>query len=174
MNHFTSNNPPPHTGVAPRYRPTSRLLVLDEQNRLLLLKVEDPKLPIMNFWITPGGGVDPGESFEQGAHRELWEETGLCAPELGPCVWMRRRLVSFGGEPLDFDERFFLVRVPATEISMANVTEWEKIVLTEYRWWTHQDLLTTTDVLAPRKLAHLLQPILAGQIPAEPLVLTEL
>jgi hypothetical protein len=95
-------------------------------------------------------------------------------PQLGPCVWTRRRLVTFDGETLDFDERFYLVRVSATAISMTNVTEWEKVVLTEHRWWTHQELLTTTDVLAPRKLAHLLHPILAGQIPAEPLVLTEL
>jgi 8-oxo-dGTP pyrophosphatase MutT (NUDIX family) len=164
--------PPPET--APRYRPTSRILVFDPLDRLLLLRIEDPRLPVLKFWITPGGGVEPNESFEEGAHRELWEETGIRVPELGPCIWTRRRIVTFEHEQLDLDERFYLVRVETTEISTDNVTELEKVVLTEHRWWTHDELLTTTDILAPRKLAELIRPILAGQIPTEPLVLTEL
>ena len=159
---------------SPRYRPTSRVLVLDPLNRLLLLRIEDPRLPVLKFWITPGGGVDPGESFEDGAHRELWEETGIRVPALGPCVWTRRRIVTFDGEQLDFDERSYIVRVDHTEINADNHTDEERIVLTDHYWWTHDELLTTTDILAPRKLAELIRPLLAGQIPAEPLVLTEL
>ncbi|MCC7369711.1 MAG: NUDIX domain-containing protein [Chloroflexi bacterium] len=159
---------------APRYRPTSRVLVVDPLDRLLLLRIEDPRLPVLKFWITPGGGVEPGESFEAGAHRELWEETGIRVPELGPCVWTRRRLVTFDGETLDFDERFFVVRVDTVEINQDNVTAEEKIVLTDHRWWTHDELLATTDILAPRKLARLVRPILDGEWASEPLVLTEL
>ena len=58
----------PVTALVPRYRPTSRVLVLDSRDRLLLLLLEDPKLAIPRLWITPGGGVDPGETFE--AHDE--------------------------------------------------------------------------------------------------------
>jgi 8-oxo-dGTP pyrophosphatase MutT (NUDIX family) len=157
-----------------RHRPTSRVLVVDAQGRLLLLRIEDPRLTHPRFWITPGGGVDPGESFEDGARRELWEETGIVAP-LGPCVWTRRRVVSFEGELLDFDERFYVVRIEgAPVISSANVTAEERIVLTAHRWWTADELLRTEEVLAPRKLAHLVGPILAGRYPPEPLILTEL
>jgi len=160
-------------GAVPRYRPTSRALVIDDQQRLLLVLIEDPNLDTPRFWITPGGGVEPGESFEAGAIRELWEETGIVAP-LGPCIWTRRRIVRFGGQRLDFDERFYLVRVASATVSTSNVTEWESVVLTDYRWWTLPQLQATDEVLGPRGLASLFAPILAGEYPPAPLILTDL
>lgn len=154
----------------PRYRPTSRLLVLDSQHRILLLLIEDPNLDIPRLWITPGGGVDPGETFEQGARRELWEETGITAP-LGPCVWSRRRIVTYDGRVYDFDERYFVVRVGSDLVDPRNQTAWEQQVVTAQRWWTLNELQRTDEVLAPRKLAELIAPIVAGSYPTEPLVL---
>jgi 8-oxo-dGTP pyrophosphatase MutT (NUDIX family) len=154
----------------PRYRPTSRVLVVDARGRLLLLLIEDAKARDARFWITPGGGLDPGESFEAGAARELWEETGIVAP-LGPCVWRRRRLVMYDGRTYDFDERFFVVRVDSATVSSEHVTDWERRVLTGYRWWSLEELMATDEVLAPLSLAELIAPILAGADPPEPLVL---
>lgn len=158
------------TDPAPRHRPTSRLVVLDPQDRLLLLLVEDPKLWHPRFWITPGGGVEPGESFEQAAQRELWEETGIVAP-LGPCIWSRRVLVPFDGGLVDMDERYFVVRVDAVEVGPGSPTAWEQEVLTAHRWWTLDDLRQTDEVVAPRCLATVLPPILAGRYPAEPIAI---
>jgi 8-oxo-dGTP pyrophosphatase MutT (NUDIX family) len=42
------------------------------RNVVLLRRKETP-----DEWITPGGGVDPGESLIEGAKREVFEETGL-------------------------------------------------------------------------------------------------
>jgi 8-oxo-dGTP pyrophosphatase MutT (NUDIX family) len=156
--------------ATPRYRPTSRVLVLDSQDRLLLLLLEDPKLEIPRLWITPGGGVEPGESFEAGAQRELWEETGIVAP-LGPCVWSRRRPVLYDGRAYDFDERFFVVRVDSAAVTSTNVTDWERQVMTEHRWWSVEDLAQTAEVLAPRRLAELVLPIVAGTYPPAPQLL---
>ncbi len=47
-------------------------IVFNEAGEVLLQKRADN-----GWWGLPGGWVDPGESVEQGAVREVWEETGL-------------------------------------------------------------------------------------------------
>jgi 8-oxo-dGTP pyrophosphatase MutT (NUDIX family) len=74
-----------------RERPSSRLLVIDPSKRVLLFRFEHKKgaLAGQNFWATPGGALDPGESYEQDACRELLEETGLSVDDPGPMVNQR-------------------------------------------------------------------------------------
>ncbi|MGD8405863.1 MAG: NUDIX domain-containing protein [Anaerolineales bacterium] len=71
-----------------RIRPTVRLLVFDDQKRILLFHIHDHRplheaFPDMIvYWNTPGGGVEENESYEQAALRELWEETGIKSESL--------------------------------------------------------------------------------------------
>lgn len=69
-----------------RQRPSARLLVLNREARLLLFRFEFRQGPLAGniFWATPGGEVDPRESFEAAACRELREETGLDIDHPGP------------------------------------------------------------------------------------------
>jgi ADP-ribose pyrophosphatase YjhB (NUDIX family) len=48
------------------------VLVLDEQDRLLMMKRSDN-----GCWGLPGGGTEPGEVLEEAARRETLEETNL-------------------------------------------------------------------------------------------------
>lgn len=59
-------------GKRPLFAVGAGVCVLDHQNRVLLQRRGDNGL-----WSCPGGGLEPGESFEQAARRELREETGL-------------------------------------------------------------------------------------------------
>lgn len=50
-------------------------VILDGQKRILLVQRANP--PDKGCWTLPGGRVDPGETLELAAIREIFEETGL-------------------------------------------------------------------------------------------------
>ena len=70
----------------PDLRRASRLILLDEQRRVLLFRHAGTNG--RTFWAPPGGGVENGETFEQAAWREAYEELGLTSFTLKR-VWER-------------------------------------------------------------------------------------
>ena len=64
-----------------RLRQAARAVLLDPDDRILLVRFE---FPAAAFWGTPGGGLDPGETHEQAILRELAEEAGLEGSCSGP------------------------------------------------------------------------------------------
>ena len=148
-----------------RERPSSRLLIINGELRLLLFRFDHKRGPLagQSFWATPGGGVDPGESFEEAARREMLEETGLSIDDPGPQV--ARREASFQlttGELVVSDERFFLIRLPNLEVSSENWTALEREVMSAHRWWSRADLSSTADQVWPENLVEML--IAAGAL----------
>lgn len=66
-------------GSAPLISVGVSVLIQDGAGRILLQRRGDDGL-----WGVVGGGLEPGESFLEAAHRELLEETGLSCPDLAP------------------------------------------------------------------------------------------
>jgi 8-oxo-dGTP pyrophosphatase MutT (NUDIX family) len=142
-----------------RERPSSRLLVLDEANQVLLFRFlfQRGALAGQTYWATPGGALEEGESFEQAALRELWEETGLAVAAVGEPIGDREFVLQLldGTEVLARD-RFFIVHIPRFEVSRAGWTADEREVMAEHRWWSVDQLTSTTDVVFPENLIDLL------------------
>ena len=134
-----------------RTRRTVRLLVVDDQERLRLFRDTDPGIPGSRWWITPGGGVDPGETDLEAGVRELEEETGLrVAPAqlLGP-VLLRRVVHGYTDVVIDQEDAFYACWVPSFEVSDAGHTAEERITMTAHRWWAREELAATDEEVWP-------------------------
>jgi|SRR4051794_39189412 len=152
---------------APRLRHSVRVLLLDDQDRLLLFRGQQPDSGVA-FWFPAGGGVEAGEDARTAAAREVAEETGLLDVVLGPEVWRRRHLFTWRGVRFDQRERWFMARVAHFDPEGAGMTDAEKADLTAWRWWTPAELEATTDELVPRDLALHLRTLLTDGPPASP------
>jgi 8-oxo-dGTP pyrophosphatase MutT (NUDIX family) len=140
-------------------RPTVRVLLIDPAGRLLLIKVVafDGGDPV---WFLPGGGLEPGESAEVAARREVAEETGLRACRIGEEVWQRRVVHTIEGVTWDLRERYFLAPVAPFDPVPAGLTPYETANILELRWWTLGELSRTAERLVPQGLAALFAPYL--------------
>ncbi len=147
----------------PIARDAARVLLVDAAGRVLLFRWSHARDPERgSWWITPGGGLDPGESFEAAAVRELAEETGLTVDlaALGPLVLERDVSTDIAGTLYAQHERLFLLRVDRHDVDTAGFTDFEVRSMTEHRWWTLAELEATTERLSPRALPALVRDVL--------------
>ena len=123
-------------------------------DELLLLRWRDP-VEGFEVWEPPGGGVEPGESWEQAARRELREEAGLEAGDVtGPALvardyrWSGRRIVC--------EDAFFLARwAQRPQVSLEPVAE-----LLDCAWVAELDAVAP---LEPPGLAAVLSSLRSGR-----------
>lgn len=138
-----------------RLRRAARLIVLDPAGRALMFRYDVPGRP--PFWVTAGGECDPGESFEDAARRELFEETGITAEPGEQIARMTPEFITVEGEPVQADERFFLVRVAEARVDTAGHTETEQALMTQHRWFTLEELENWHEAVFPVNLAEMIR-----------------
>jgi 8-oxo-dGTP pyrophosphatase MutT (NUDIX family) len=144
------------------HREGARVILIDHDGRVLLIQGGDPSAPeVGKWWFTPGGGVDPGETTEAAAIRELREETGfVITGPLGAVVHERVASFTFQGRPYRQHEVFYRAHLGSgltgAVLSRDGWTELERDSLTDARWWSAEELRTTSETVYPEYLADLL------------------
>lgn len=155
----------PGAPTGPVRRTAARVLLLDGQQRVLLLSGTDPQVG-SRWWITPGGGAEDGEPLTETAIRELAEETGLQLRTdqlVGP-LWRRVAVFHFTGVDYEQTEFYFAAALPPSaqsapssaddgELDRSGRTNDERLTLTGHRWWATDALLSTDEDVHPRELA---------------------
>ncbi len=119
----------------------------------------DPGVAGSQWWVVPGGGLDPDEDWATAAVREVAEETGvtLMGDQLRGPVAHRLVVHGYSDRVLTQEEMFFVADLTDAQAASAGgtsgFTEREKHTLLGHGWFTVDDLAGL--VTWPTDLAHL-------------------
>lgn len=135
-----------------RRRATSRVLVFDESDATLLFLTYGVSHDVPPRWITPGGGLEPGEDFCAGGERELREETGLEA-RLGRPFHVVEFPVEQRWHPYEIGHwAWFAHRAARFEPSDGGWMDDERQDIVAWRWWPLDELERSGEEFEPADL----------------------
>lgn len=137
------------------YRISVKALVLDEQKRFLLVQEEDGR------WELPGGGIDFGETPQEGIRREIGEEMGLEVTYVAdqPCYFLTDETADTEVKYLTPQgKKYWMSNVLyLTKLKDLNFTASEECVATQF--FTKEEALKINIFHNVRKFVELYDPI---------------
>jgi ADP-ribose pyrophosphatase YjhB (NUDIX family) len=144
----------------PLVRRAARVILLDPENRVLLMRYDDAP-PNGSHWSTPGGGLNAGEDYPAAALRELAEETGWHDVVLLGEVLRREFDMPYGHQRVRQRERLYLARTAQSGREIRGVEAMHAADgIAAWRWWSLAELDSAREAVWPAGLADLIRNLL--------------
>jgi 8-oxo-dGTP pyrophosphatase MutT (NUDIX family) len=146
-------------------RHVARVIIIDGVGSVLLCRYSQTTDDlVVCYWVPPGGALEAGEDHRTAALRETQEEAGLVV-QLGCQLCERRFVLHMQDGPVDQIERYFLARLSSVQPEVTNSSSED---IQELRWWSLDDLRSTTERIYPDGLVEQLSSLMAGTVSGGP------
>lgn len=144
-------------------REAVRAIILSPERELLLLH---KRFRDWSFWITPGGGIAPGETATDCLRRELHEELGVEQFALGPLIFRCHYTMNWRDRRVHQREHYYAIELPKFTPTMNDPVE--RLSVDEMRWWTQRELAEAREECKPRRLVAMVATYLRDGPPTDP------
>lgn len=112
------------------------ILVKNPEGKILLVKKREGVGPYPGTYLTPGGGVNTGESADQAVRRELYEETGVKAANIRRVLFDDDVTENYRGEQTHYIMLLYTGDYVSGDL---RPTEGDDDKLEVIRWFTPQE-----------------------------------